>query len=180
MRVQTTPELCPVPPDAATAGIALLMDTSGSMLQLAGSRTRIDVARDIWNAVTPTAPGALLVAFDSIPHVLKSGERLPDPAGGTALHLALELVAPFRPRKVIVISDGSPDNPGAALAAARALDCEIAAYFCGDDCDHGAVAFMRALGWASSDGLGHMAVADLRKPEQLTNELRLLLDAPER
>jgi hypothetical protein len=39
----------------------------------------------------------------------------------------------MKPRRIIVISDGEPSQPEAALAAARALGCEIATFFAGDE-----------------------------------------------
>jgi hypothetical protein len=77
-----------------------------------------------------------------------------------------------------VVSDGEPQDPESALAAARRLSCEIACYFCGDETNHTAVAFLRALAWTSSDGLGHAAVVDLRDPERLIGELKLRLAGP--
>jgi hypothetical protein len=86
------------------------------------------------------------------------------PSGGTALHVALSDIAPLRPKTVVVISDGEPDHAPAALDAARRLCCRIGTYFCGDERNHAAVAFLRALSWASADGFGRAAVADLRDP----------------
>jgi hypothetical protein len=47
-----------------------------------------------------------------------------------------------------------------------------------DLCNHAAVAFLRALAWCATDGLGHAAIADLRRPEVLKAELRLALTGP--
>jgi hypothetical protein len=58
------------------------------------------------------------------------------------------------------------------------VDCTIVTYFAGNDDNHAAVAFLRALAWCSADGLGHAAVTDLRAPDRLAGELRLLLTGP--
>jgi hypothetical protein len=103
---------------------------------------------------------------------------LPEPEGGTNLAGALIHIRPLRPRRVIVISDGEPNDPEAALAAARALATHVASYFCGDENNFAAIAFLRALSWCSADGVGQARVADLRHPERLAAELRLLLTGP--
>jgi hypothetical protein len=58
------------------------------------------------------------------------------------------------------------------------LNCQISAYFCGDERNHVAVAFLRSLAWCSSDGLGRTAVADLANPKRLTDDIRLALTGP--
>jgi hypothetical protein len=159
----------------------VLLDTSSSMAELVGAQRRIDVLHSILATVLPPARATSdvrLVAFNSVVREL-DGARVPEPAGGTALHLALEFVAPMRPVQVIVISDGEPYDPEAALRAARALDCHIVTYFCGDERNHAAVAFLRALAWCSRDGFGQAAVSDLRDPARLTAELRLALAGPD-
>jgi hypothetical protein len=161
-----------------SASIVILLDVSSSMAELIGSRRRIDVLGDILKQVLPAAAGARLVAFNSTVFEVQSDAPLPQPAGSTELHSALQHVAPWKPCRVVVISDGEPSQPEAALAAARALGCEIVTYFAGDESNHAATAFLRALSWCSADGIGHTGVVDLRKPERLTAELKLQLVAP--
>ncbi len=156
----------------------VLLDTSGSMGELAGARRRIDVLAAVLQQVLPGAPGARLFAFDSIVRELDGASRLPEPAGGTALHVALGALAPLQPQLVIIVSDGEPDDAEAALAAARDLHCQIATHFVGDERDHAAVAFVRALAWCSTDGMGQTAICDLRRPERLAHNLRRLLTGP--
>jgi hypothetical protein len=161
----------------------VLLDTSTSMAEPIGNRRRIDVLEDILRQVLPSTPGVRLFGFSSAVTELEGavaehGVHLPEPGGGTALHLAIQHVAALRPSRLIVISDGEPDDADAALAAARELGCEIVSYFAGDERNHAAVAFLRALAWCSADGLGHAAVTDLRDPRRLETELRLLLTGP--
>jgi hypothetical protein len=163
--------------------IVILLDTSTSMAEPIGSRRRIDVLADILCQALPSTPGVRLFGFSSAVTELEGatsehGVHLPEPAGGTALHFAIRHVAPLRPSRLIVISDGEPDDADAALSAARELDCEIITYFAGDERHHAAVGFLRALAWCSADGLGRAAVTDLRDPRRLAGELQLLLTGP--
>ncbi len=160
----------------------VLVDTSSSMCEPVGSRVRrrIDVLRDILEAVLPVTPAARLIAFDSIVREIDGAAALPEPSGGTMLHNALDFIAPLHPQQLILISDGEPQDAEAALTAARKLHCVIRTYFCGDERNHAAIAFLRALSWRSSDGFGQAVVSDLRKPEKLAGALRLALTAPGR
>lgn len=92
-----------------------------------GARRKIDILGDVLRPLLIEQPGVSVIAFHSYAEVLvglESGRLvLPEPAGSTALHLALEAVAAQQPKRdrVVVLSDGEPDSEGAALAAARAL-----------------------------------------------------------
>jgi hypothetical protein len=161
-----------------------LVDTSGSMAQREGSRRRIDLLTDVLQQVLTADPTLRVITFGSVPEELTGTEpgrnlQLPEPCGSTALHLALEYVAqgPL-PIRLVVISDGSPDDPQAALAAAKALaPVIIDAYYVGPDDDRAAIGFMRALSLAG----GRPGVAGLRslaRPEALAAEIRLRLGGP--
>lgn len=162
----------------AHGGTVVLLDTSGSMSLPVGEQRRIDVLIDIiGRLMTPVIPGVRFVAFHSVAWELDGATyRALQPGGGTALADALTMVAPWRPASVVIISDGEPDEPEAALVAARALRCRLATYYCGDEENHAAKAFLRALSWCSEDGLGQTRVTDLLAPAEVANELRLALD----
>ncbi len=155
----------------------VLLDTSGSMCELSGTRRRINVLRDVLTVTLREAP-ARLFAFNSYTRELDGPDALPEPSSGTVLHEALILLAAFRPDPLIVISDGSPHDPEAALVAARNLHTTIRTVFVGNDTDHNAVAFMRALAWCSNDGIGQALVGNLNKPLKLTADLRAMLAGP--
>lgn len=157
---------------------AILADVSGSMLASTGSKSRIDVLRDVFAQIRAEFSGFRLIAFSSVPIELLPYAPIPDPSGGTALHLALRMILPHEPERIAVLCDGTPDDASAALEAAKALHCHIASYFCGDDDDHAAIAFMRALAWCSADGIGSTTVVDMKKPARLKAGLQLLLSGP--
>lgn len=157
---------------------AILADVSSSMMAGAGRKTRIDVLREVFAQIRAEFSGFRLIAFSTVPLELLPHAPIPDPSGGTALHLALQLVSHYEPERIAVLCDGVPDDPAAALEAAKSLQCHIATYFCGDDMNHVAIAFMRALAWCSADGLGSTTVVDMKKPARLKAGLQLLLAGP--
>jgi hypothetical protein len=164
---------------ATDAFSIVLLDCSSSMDLPVGERRRIDILADILHQVLPTTPGARLFAFNDTVSPVASADRLPQPDGGTELHSALEQIAPWRPRRVILISDGEPSDRAAALRAARMLSCPIDAFHAGPEDDRAAIAFLRNL-CLCGRGVGRATVADLRNPAKLAGELRLLLTGPRR
>lgn len=167
--------------------VTILVDTSGSMATLEGTRRRIDILRDVLVMALADAPQARVVAFCSIPMELVGLEpnitnlKLPEPAGSTALHLALNLAGRRpKPARIVVISDGQPDDRLAALRAARELNpVRIDALYVGLDDDRDAIGFMQTLALCGKRG-GTVGIRSLKQPEVLANELRLLLGGPAR
>ncbi|MFB2530993.1 vWA domain-containing protein [Paracoccus sp. p3-h83] len=146
----------------------VLADVSSSMAENAGALRKIDVLRQ---ALSTLPPSVDVVAFSwqavDVPH----GAALPPPAGSTALHAALNHVAARQPTHVLVVSDGHPDNPRAALDAAARLSCQIDVIYCGPDGDREGAAFMRRL----ARGGGRVHRHSFRAaPEQLSRAVRSL------
>jgi hypothetical protein len=149
-----------------------------------GSRRRIDILRDVLVMALADVPRARVIAFNSVPQELTGLEphaanlNLPEPAGSTALHLALRLVGTTKPDRIIVISDGLPDDRVAALRAARALNpVTIDALYVGPDDSSDALGFMQSLSLCGT-GRGLVGIRSLRRPEVLAEELRVLLRGP--
>lgn len=158
----------------ATGGTVILADVSGSMAGSAGARTKYALLQEALDHVLPGLPGASLIAFASTATPIAPGAPLPSPAGGTALHLAIEAAAPARPSKTLVISDGLPDSEDAALRAAQLLTGVIDVIYCGSDDDHAAIAFMQRLARA---GGGTLLMRNLSR-EPLLPAVRQLLALP--
>jgi hypothetical protein len=155
----------------------ILLDVSESMnTPVMGGQRRVDLLSTILKNVM--MPGVRLVAFNDSVIALEPGQQLPEPGGSTALHLALDHVSRMSPRHVIIISDGQPDDERAAIAAARALSCVISTFYCDDETNRAAIAFLKQLALCSRGGVGRPQIADLHRPEKLTGELRLLLTGP--
>jgi hypothetical protein len=181
----TAPATVPTP-----SGVALLLDTSSSMDRRDDDSTlrRIDRLESLLPEALQGALGARLVVFGRRVRELTPPEpgapvRLPEPAGRTPLAQGLRLVAgwPVPPARVIVISDGEPDDGQAALAAARALrPAIIDALFVGDPGDHTAIRFMRTLALMGGRP-GLSGARSLAAPKALAAELKgLLLTGPAR
>jgi hypothetical protein len=115
-------------------------------LSAGGSLRRIDhLARALDQILTPG--GHVVIAFNSIAWEIKSAAECANlmPSGGTALELALHLATEKTPRSTLVISDGEPDSPEAALEAAESLSGTIDVIYCGGDGNRTAIGFMRKL-----------------------------------
>lgn len=127
--------------NAAGTATVVLADVSGSMEQPAGEVRRVDRLRDALEGLS----GVRLVAFASAPVELRSAADLPAPAGGTALHLAIDMAAGMRPARTVVVSDGEPDDEEAAIAAADRLPGRIDVIYCGPEGNARARAFLMRL-----------------------------------
>ena len=156
------------------SGTIILADVSSSMDEHAGDRKKIDLLREAlavcWSS------GFRLIAFASVPAEVASPSLLPAPAGGTALHLALDAAAPFRPARTLVVTDGRPDSEADALAAADRLAGVIDTIYCGPDTDRAAIDFLQQL---ARQGAGRFTRCDLvRESASLTLAVRSSLGLP--
>lgn len=149
--------------------MTILADVSGSMAEPAdGGRRKIDVLRE----ALQSAGDARLVAFSTHPRDVR--ERLPEPDGGTALHLALAHVAGAR--RLLVISDGHPDDARLALTAADRLgDVRIDVVYCGPEHDLTGMDFMRRLA-RGGGGAHHVDIG--RRPALAAQTIAALLPPP--
>jgi hypothetical protein len=165
----------------------ILIDCSSSMALQEGVKRRIDLAADVLQTVLAATPHVRVVAFgitvaEQIGLEPGPNLKLPEPVGGTPLDLALTYISQrgWRPDRIVVISDGRPDDTGGALTAARALaPVTIDALFVGDDADKAAIGFMRVLALAG----GRCGVSGLRSladPEKLAAEIVPRLSGPAR
>lgn len=126
-----------------------------------------------------------LICFNDLPvEIALAGKIvLPEPAGGTNLHGALEYIAGLapRPEKLFVITDGMPNNTELALEWAKLLrPMAIDAYYVGPEGFSVALDFMQALARAGGPG-GRSGSFDMIDPVLLGQELqRRLLAGPDR
>lgn len=157
----------------------LLLDTSGSMSDYVRSEdneheTKIQA---LWTLVQQLRAQGLefkICEFNSIPQ-WSQGITCPNPVGGTALAEAIDFIASARPRQLTIITDGCPNNPYAALEAAKQLACKVNVLFVGSADDTYGQAFCKKLADACN---GIYAYNDLNSEQlQLTaaNSTRLML-----
>jgi hypothetical protein len=150
----------------------ILADVSASMAEPAAGRRKVDI---LGEALEQLSPAGGVVAFASSVMPLALRDQLPQPSGGTALHLALSHCLDAGATDVLVISDGHPDRPGEALAVADRLDARIDVIYCGPDNDIVGMDFMRQL--ARGGGAAHHR--SLSTPQNLIATARsLMIEGP--
>ena len=91
------------------AATVILADTSHSMLG-----NRIDRLRDALRRLWPNVGNAALIAFSTLPVRVASPDQLPLTGGSTNLTVALQAAFSLNPSKVLVISDGEPNDAAGA------------------------------------------------------------------
>ena len=133
------------------ADAIVVVDTSGSMDQAdsRGGRRRYDVACEELGKLQELMPGRIaVVAFSDAPQFAPGGVP-PFTSGGTDLARALAFVKPADGCvRVIVVSDGEPNAPGAAMREARGFKSPIDVVYVGPEGGSGAT-FLADLARAS-------------------------------
>ena len=152
----------------------VLADVSGSMASSAwGGHTKHAVLREAIAATLQTANHQLIAFSDRVTPVT-SAASLPPADGGTALHLALDAAIARDPGRILVISDGEPDNEAAALAVAARFKGVIDVLYIGPDSNAAAMRFLQRLALA---GHGRFHGSDISRAGQpaLAHSIQLLL-----
>lgn len=154
---------------ARTRRSLLLVDCSGSMVSptRSGDR-RIDTLRKVVRGLRETHP-VPVAAFGCGSVVLV--DDVPEPSGGTPLHLAIEYGHREGATHLVVVTDGLPDSQGACFEAARQFGRPIDTFYIGDGNCEGS-RFCEELA-RMSGGTAHLT--DLGKPKQLTTQIAGLL-----
>jgi hypothetical protein len=153
------------------------MDVSISMASFVGltGKTRHDnLQQSVANVMAKgVPPSTFWLAFnDKTVIVERPQDGLPPPDGGTDLAGCLLEARRYRPTRLLVISDGEPNDKASALTNALLLSCQISTIFCGDEADRAPQRFLRELAACSRAGmLGTAKVLSLAKPEDTTEEI---------
>jgi len=139
--------------DRRRGAAVILADISASMAGAAwGGQRKIDVLREAVSGAQQQRT-ARLVVFSSAP---RDASAVPEPESNTDLAAALTFASAADPGVTLVISDGHPDNPAAALAVAQTFRGAIDVLYVGPESDHAAIDFMRKLAAAAGgDTLRH-------------------------
>lgn len=154
------------------ANIWLLIDCSGSMsTHMRNNKTRITGLREAVQSIQ-TEKRMPMIQFGQAP-TPSVVEYVPDPQGGTPLHLAIDLARTNESSRAIVISDGEPDSDQLALEAAARFGGRIDVVFVGDPGTRGE-SFLKRL--AESTG-GESFTGDLQEPKKLAAGVMGLLTA---
>lgn len=147
-----------------------LIDVSGSMSGRRWDRLKKDLTK-----LYP-ATGVTLIAFSTGIEPFDHPDQLPNAHGSTDLAGALTACLEYMPGKVVVWSDGQPDDDADAFKAAACLPGMIDTLFFGDEKDREAIQFMEKL--ARTNG-GRWVAKDILKGESLlTSDVKDLLGLP--
>lgn len=124
---------------ARTKRSLLLVDCSGSMdMRVKSGERRIDQLRKVVDKLRSTNR-VPLAAFGISTHTeVGLVDVVPEPSGGTPMHLAIEFGRSLEANHLIVVTDGCPDSPQLTLDAAKRFGGQIDVFFIGDEGDHGA------------------------------------------
>lgn len=144
------------------AGTLLLLDISGSMVGWVGGYRKIDLLRRSLDRDLNS--GETAIAFHSICELVADLRQIPEPQGGTALHLAIATGCQYRPSHSLIVSDGVPDDKAMAIAAAKKLTGTISTLYIGHGSNRTAIAFMQSL---ARLGCGRYDFCDLSQVEQV-------------
>ena len=173
----------PGEPRKVKRGAVLLCDTSASMQwqdTWTGKR-RIDHLAEVLAYVLSRTKVQALCSFNNVvhEHKLVASVSLEEPQGGTDLALALDWVggAQAPPEQLLILSDGAPNDEHLALYRMDALMAlwgrvPVRCYFCGDDKDAHAKAFLARLAAMGGPGSG-MEVHNLATPKRLAEAVVL-------
>ena len=154
------------------ADAIVVCDVSGSMVttDARGGRRRYDVACEELSKLQVQMPGKIaVVAFSDAPQFAPGGVP-PFTSGGTDLARALAFVKPADGCvRVVVVSDGQPNDPEAAMREARKFKSPIDVIYVGPEGGSGAV-FLADLARASG---GTYVTAD--RAHELANAVQKML-----
>jgi hypothetical protein len=159
---------------------ALLVDCSGSMGgRITTGQRKIDVLRDVVRDLrdenpVPLVAFGLRLGFHSDPDV-KLVDDVPDPAGDTPVHLAIDFAAANGAGHAVLVTDGIADSMSMAYESARRFGGVIDVFYIGNGGDRGA-AFAQEL--ARMTG-GTCNLTDLKDQKQLKSAIKGLLPAPQ-
>jgi hypothetical protein len=135
--------------------IVILADVSPSMADADGGmrerKTRFDLLKEALKAIPKDV---LIITFSGDTREIHNGSdvQLDMNRGGTALHLAINAAAQYRPIKTVIISDGEPDSEPLARQALEGLTGIVDVVYCGNPNNTAARAFLESLARAGAGG----------------------------
>lgn len=192
-----SPLAAQIPRDAPEVAMLFVLDRSGSMQQLVGSVTRLDIAKEATLAAVELLgeqSQVAIVVFDEEANVLLPFVASDDrqaieaalaplvPGGGTAIYPGLVLAAELldgldaATRHVIVMTDGlsQPGDYPSAVNALRDLDATVSAVAIGAGADIETIQLLASLG----GGMAHVTTDFQALPGILAQEAMMLAGDP--
>ena len=157
----------------------VIIDSSGSMIgrDASDSRTRHQAARDELRQLQSSLPGRVgVIVFSNTVQFVPGGDY-PELNGSTDLAQALQFVkvADDCGIKIIVVSDGDPDDQQKALAVARTFKTRIDAIYIGPERESRGRDFLQQLCKATG---GKFVTSD--HVAEIAEPVRLMLNGDSR
>lgn len=157
--------------DAET--VMLLIDTSGSMeATIRSGKRRIDALREVVADIKKAGDVPMIAFGGPYDAQVRFVDGVPEPDGGTPLHIAIPYAKEYGATRLVVISDGVPDLADQSMQEARTFGGRIDVVFVGNEGDSGQM-FLNAL--ASATG-GTQFTGDLGNTKKLTSQVIGLLE----
>jgi hypothetical protein len=143
----------------------LLIDTSGSMCSPMGNgELRINGLRKVVADIKSKGDVTMIAFGGPYDAQVRFVDNVPEPDGGTPLHLAIDLAKEYGATRVVVVSDGMPDLQQASLDAARRFGGRIDVAFVGDP-GEGGETFLKELARITG---GQQFTGTLTDPKQIS------------
>lgn len=144
----------------------LLIDTSGSMDErMRNGKRKIDGLREVVNDIKAKGQVPMIAFGGPYDAQVRFVDGVPEPDGGTPLHIAIPMAKEYGATRVVVISDGCPDLTEACYDAAREFGGKIDVAYVGNAGDGGEV-FLKEL--ANITG-GQQFTGNLSDPKQIAS-----------
>lgn len=157
--------------------VMLLIDTSGSMSSPvdrwgAEPKRRIDALREVVAIIKSQGHVPMIAFGGAYGEDVRFVDDVPEPAGGTPLHLAIPLAKQFGATRLVVVSDGMPDLTQQSMDEARMFGGRIDVAFVGTVGEGGDL-FLNELARATG---GTQFNGSLGDPKQLSSGIIGLLE----
>lgn len=145
--------------------VMLLIDCSGSMeALLRNGKRRIDGLREVVAGIKGAGSVPMIAFGGPFDAQVRFVDNVPEPDGGTPLHIAIPYAKEYGATRLVVISDGLPDLPDQCNIEATNFGGKIDVAFVGNPGEEGAF-FLEQL--ATLTG-GTQFTGDLTDPKTLT------------
>lgn len=156
----------------------LMLDSSYSMsINTVGGNTRISSLWEIVQSLRAQGVNFRPLSFGD--EVQWCEVVVPTPAGGTPLTEAFEFILSSgkRPSRIVLITDGEPDNAYTAHEAGQALGCPINVFFVGDAHNEEAKRFCFMLAQATGGQYAENTISSALLLAEAQSTARLMLTA---
>lgn len=143
--------------------VMLLLDTSGSMeIGVRGGKRRIDALRAVVADIRGKGHVPMIAFGGPYDAQVRFVDVIPEPDGGTPLHVAIPFAKQYGATRIVVVSDGCPDLPDQSMEEAKSFGGRIDVVFIGDEGDGGSF-FLDQLAQATGGKRHQGDLSDVKK-----------------